>query len=113
MLPLWSSWSSRESHDVAILNGPGLNGAVVLGRSNTPNEPQSVSALNAFTMGDNVVPLTHELSGDRARGVRGEGEVLDLPPATSENEEESSGGETRTLNLAAAPDEDFEQHQLE
>ena len=29
-----------------------------------------------------------------------EGEVLDLPPMTSENEDESSGGETRTLNLA-------------
>jgi hypothetical protein len=61
-----------------------------------------VSALNAFTIGDNVVPLTHELSGDRARGVRGEGEgeVLDLPSLTSENKEECSGGETRTLNLA-------------
>jgi hypothetical protein len=32
-------------------------------------------ALNAFTMGDNVVPLTHELSGDRVRGARDEGEV--------------------------------------
>jgi hypothetical protein len=62
--------------------------------------PKSVSALNAFTMGHNVVPLTHELSGDRARGVRGEGEVLDLPSMTSENEEECSGGETRTHNLA-------------
>ena len=29
-----------------------------------------------------------------------EGEVLDLPPLTSENEQESSGGETRTHNLA-------------
>ena len=60
---------------------------------------------NAFTMGDNVVPLTHELSGDRARSARGEGEVegevLELPPLTSENEEKCSGGETRTHNLAA------------
>ena len=51
------------------------------------------------------------------RGARDEGEVegevLDLPPLTSENDEKCSGGETRTLNLAAAPDEDFEQHQLE
>ena len=42
--------------------------------------------------------------GDRARGARdegdGEGEVLDLPPLTSENDEKCSGGETRTLNLA-------------
>ena len=49
-------------------------------------------------------PLTHELSGDRARGVRDEGEVegevLELSPLTSANGEESSGGETRTLNLA-------------
>ncbi len=30
-------------------------------------------ALNAFTMGDNVVPLTHELSGDRARSARRRG----------------------------------------
>jgi hypothetical protein len=61
-------------------------------------------ALNACTMGDNIVPLTHELSGDRTRGARGEdegeGEALDPPPLTSENKEESSGGETRTLNLA-------------
>jgi hypothetical protein len=60
--------------------------------------------LNAFTVGDNVVPLAHESSGDRARGARDEGEVegevLELPPLTSENDEESSGGETRTLNLA-------------
>jgi hypothetical protein len=29
-----------------------------------------------------------------------EAEVLDLPPLTSQNDEECSGGETRTLNLA-------------
>ena len=53
-------------------------------------------ALNAFTMGDNVVPITHELPGDRARGARDEGEVegevLDLPPLTSENDEEMLRG---------------------
>ena len=32
---------------------------------------------------------------------------------TSENTEESSGGETRTLNLAAAQDDHSEQHELE
>ena len=67
-------------------------------------DAQLAQGLNAFTMGDNVVPLTHELSGDRVRGVRDEveteGEVLDLPSLTSENDEKSSGGETRTLNLA-------------
>jgi hypothetical protein len=30
----------------------------------------------------------------------GDGEVLELPPLTSQNDEKSSGGETRTLNLA-------------
>ncbi len=33
-------------------------------------------------------------------GPEVQGEVLDLPPLTSENDVESSGGETRTLNLA-------------
>jgi hypothetical protein len=68
------------------------------------SETRSAQALNAFTIGDNVVPLTHELSGDRARGARdegeAEGEVLELPPLTSENDAKCSGGETRTHNLA-------------
>ena len=34
-------------------------------------------------------------------------------PLTSENEEECSGGETRTLNLAAPREEDSYQHPLE
>jgi hypothetical protein len=67
-------------------------------------DAQLAQALNAFTMGDNVVSLTQDLLGDRARGARDEreveGEVLDLPPLTSENEEKCSGGETRTHNLA-------------
>ena len=53
------------------------------------------------------VPLTHELSGDRGRSAHdddqtgeGDGEVFDLLALTSENEEECSGGETRTHNLA-------------
>jgi integrase len=64
-------------------------------------------ALNAFMGGDNIVPFTHEISRDRARIARDEGEtggkegeVFDLPALTSENEEECSGGETRTHNLA-------------
>jgi hypothetical protein len=69
-----------------------------------PRDALLAQALNAFTMGDNVMPFTHELSGDRARGARDEGEVeaevMELPPLTSENDEGSSGGETRTLNLA-------------
>jgi integrase len=61
-------------------------------------------ALNQFAESPNVVPITSASPGDRARSARdkdvGEGEVLDLPPLTSENEEKCSGGETRTHNLA-------------
>ena len=66
-------------------------------------------ALNPFTHGGNVVPIAQQPEGDRARGARDEdeveGEVLGLPPLTSTNENESSGGETRTLNLADADDQ--------
>ena len=55
-------------------------------------------------------PLTHELSEDRSRG---EGEVLDATAADQRKRRESSGGETRTLNLAVAPDQHSDQHQLE
>ena len=61
-------------------------------------------ALNQLAESSNVVPIASAAPGDRARGARDEGEVegevLDLPPLTSENEEKCSGGETRTLNLA-------------
>jgi hypothetical protein len=74
-------------------------------------------ALNQFAESPNVVPISSASPGDRARSARntdvGEGEVLDLPPLTSENEEKCSGGETLTHNLAAAPDDDSEQHELE
>ena len=33
-------------------------------------DAQLAQALNAFTMGDNVVPITHELLRSRARGAR-------------------------------------------
>ena len=63
-------------------------------------------------------PLAQSLHQAMARAKRVtdgevEGEVLDLPPRTSENEEKCSGGETRTHNLAGAHDEDPEQHRLE
>jgi hypothetical protein len=61
-------------------------------------------ALNRFAESSNVVPIASTSPGDRTGSARDdpevEGELLDLPPLTSENEEESSGGETRTLNLA-------------
>ncbi len=45
----------------------------------------------------NVVPIAHVA---RTSTRKWKAEVLDLPPLTSENDEECSGGETRTLNLA-------------
>ena len=61
-------------------------------------------ALNPYTKGGNVVSIGIEFESDRARSAHDdaevEGELLDLPPLTSTNEEECSGGETRTLNLA-------------
>jgi hypothetical protein len=42
-----------------------------------------------------------------------EGEVLELQPLPSANEEKCSGGETRTDNLAVPLVEDSEEHQLE
>jgi hypothetical protein len=59
-------------------------------------------ALNPCTDGGNVIPIGIAFDGDRARSARGEdeGEVVPIPPLTSTNDEESSGGETRTLNLA-------------
>jgi integrase len=64
-------------------------------------------ALNPYALGSNVVPFASESEGDRARSAHddvgteeSEGELLELHPLTSENDEECSGGETRTLNLA-------------
>lgn len=64
-------------------------------------------ALNEFADRSNVVEITITSPGDRARSAHDEGEtkerdgqVFDLPALTSENEEECSGGETRTHNLA-------------
>ena len=64
-------------------------------------------ALNQFAEPSNVVSITNTAPGDRARSAHDdtgteevEGEVFDLPALTRENEEECSGGETRTHNLA-------------
>jgi len=73
--------------------------------------------LNRYADCQNVVPIGESLQPDRARSAHDdsevEGEVIGLPPLTSENDDECSGGEIRTHNLAGAPDEDSEQHQLE
>ena len=60
--------------------------------------------LNRYAEGTNLLSLDRSLQPDRARSAHDEGEAEDevtlTPPLTSENDEESSGGETRTLNLA-------------
>ena len=45
------------------------------------------------SIGSSSNPIAHD-------DAEVEGEVLDLPSLTSTNDEECSGGETRTLNLA-------------
>jgi len=61
-------------------------------------------ALNPFTLGGIVVPLQFPQERDRARSAHevdeAVSEVLPLHAVTSDFGEESSGGETRTLNLA-------------
>jgi hypothetical protein len=50
--------------------------------------------------------LHHEIVQVERDDTEDEGEVLELPPLISKNEERCSGGETRTHNLAA-PQEPF------
>ena len=64
-------------------------------------------ALNQFAEPSIVVSITNASPGDRARSAHDdletegdEGEVFDLDALTRDNEEECSGGETRTHNLA-------------
>jgi integrase len=61
-------------------------------------------ALDAVAMDGIITPLRTKPGRDRARSAHEtdvvEGELLPLPPLTSPSEHESSGGETRTLNLA-------------
>jgi hypothetical protein len=74
-------------------------------------------ALNPYTPTENVVPISTAAESVRARSAHDdpqvEGEVLDLPSLTSGNDEECSGGETRTLNLAGPLEHDEYQHPLE
>jgi hypothetical protein len=86
-------------------NAPGDSGSSVDNRRLFSSPPETSSRSSAA------------LKEDGALGARSEGEVEsevpDPPRLTSTNDEECSGGETRTLNLAGALDEDPEQHQLE
>jgi hypothetical protein len=74
-------------------------------------------ALNPYTLIENVVPISTIAESVRARSAHDEGEaqgeVVALPALTSGNDEECSGGETRTLNLAGPLEEDQYQHPLE
>jgi hypothetical protein len=61
-------------------------------------------ALNPYTQAGIVVPIGIGHEKDRARSAHERddhiSDLVDAPPLTSGYEEESSGGETRTLNLA-------------
>ena len=77
-------------------------------------------ALNPHRKVSNLVPFTPESEGDRAHGARTTtpgrkktGGLVELPTSTSENDEECSGGEIRTHNLAGALELDEYQHPLE
>jgi hypothetical protein len=64
-----------------------------------------------------AVPISIAAESVRARRAHDvpevEGEVLDLPSLTSTNDENARGVETRTLNLAGAPERDEYKHPLE
>ena len=74
--------------------------------TSTPPRSETLlaQALNPYTQGSDVVTIATSRPGDRAHSADddgdAEGEVVALPPLTSTNDEECSGGETRTLNLA-------------
>ena len=86
-------------------------------RANRRTYALLAQALNQLAESSNVVPIASAAPGDRARGARDEGEVegevLNLQPLTSENDEECSGGEIRTHNLAGAFERNECQHPLE
>jgi integrase len=80
-------FASTGASTKEIMSRGGWNSVAMVVRyehASEERDAQLAQALNAFTMGDNVVLLRHELSGDRARGARErevQGEVLELPGA--------------------------------
>ena len=90
-----------------IMSRGGWKSVVMLVRDEHASEERDAllaPALNQLAESSNVTGIERPSPGVRARGARDEGEVegevLVLPLLTSENDEECSGGETRTHNLA-------------
>jgi hypothetical protein len=74
------------------------------GHASDERDALLADALNPFTQGRIVVPLQFPPGRDRARSAHDgegvEGEVAPLHAVSCGDADESSGGETRTLNLA-------------
>ena len=91
----WSDPSQRSG---------GSSGSGRWPRPSDERDALLAQALNRYAEGANLIPLDESLHRDRARSAHddplGIGEVVELPVLTSTNDDESSGGETRTLNLA-------------
>jgi integrase len=103
-------FASTGASTKEIMSRGGWKSAAMVVRYEHASEERDAllaQALNQFAENSNVVPIANASPGDRARSAHddgktegGEGKVLDLQALTSENEEECSGGETRTHNLA-------------
>ena len=82
-----------DDHAHCAMNTPPKSVMRSSPRNSTPSRVAAISFRSRA--------VTKEIArAERAAKMRGEGEVVDLPPLSSGNEDESSGGETRTLNLA-------------
>ena len=103
-------FASTGASTKEIMSRGGWKSVAIVVRYEHGSEERDVflaQALNQFAESSNVVSITNASPGDHARSAQDdhetegdEGEVFDLDPLTRENEEECSGGETRTHNLA-------------
>jgi hypothetical protein len=103
-------FASTDASTKEIMSRGGWKSVAMVVRYEHASEERDAflaQALNQFAEPSNVVPIANTASGDRARSAHDddetdedEGEVFDLDALTRENEEECSGGETRTHNLA-------------
>ena len=94
-------FASTRANTKEIMSRGGCKSVAMVVRYEHASEERDALLAQAL----NQWPIASASPGDRARGGRDGGEVegevlLDLPPLTSGNEAECSGGETRTHNLA-------------
>jgi hypothetical protein len=106
--------STRASTKEIMSRGGRKSFAMVVRYEHASEERDAVLAQGSIQIrrGSNVVPIATSLPSAHDN-AEVEGEVLDLPPLTSTYEEECSGGETRTLNLAGPLEQDEHQYPLE